>query len=452
MWGNRGSRGRRRLSAVVLTVLTVLGTGSWTTGAEPLTPSTPPGIEAWQADRARGERLPDPATASPAEVSGFFARATAARLGRLLDRHPGTLGNLDGAPVRLRYAANRKAIRAEALRELTRAEDRSLPDRTRRRAHERAGRYGELLLPGRQILAFDPRGRGQLVEVYGDLTAAARTAVVVPGSDIDLMSFDRAKDPYGTPSGMAKSLHGRMAAVAPSTPTAVIAWAGYTTPSGIGVDAATGRLAEAGAPRLSRLLSGLAATGAPAPAVFCHSYGSVVCGLTARQAQPGTLGDLVFVAAPGTRAGSATGLGTTSRVWAATAASDWIQHVAGLRILGLGHGADPSDPAYGARPVPTARVTSHTGYFAPGSDALAAFTDIALGRPPGGDVASARLSGGDVALGRPPGGGVASARLSGGDAVPAHPPGGDVAPARPPGGDAAPARPPGAGGNAPHPR
>ncbi|EFL26459.1 LOW QUALITY PROTEIN: putative secreted protein, partial [Streptomyces himastatinicus ATCC 53653] len=120
-------------------------------------------------------------------------------------------------------------------------------------------------------------------EVYGDLATARRTAVVVPGSDIDLANFDRTHDRYGTPAGMAKSLRAQLARDAPGTRTAVVAWVGYTTPVGVGPDAATSRLAKAGAPRLDRFLAGLAVTTAGTaeapPAVFCHSYGSVLCGV-----------------------------------------------------------------------------------------------------------------------------------------------------------------------------
>lgn len=137
-----------------------------------------------------------------------------------------------------------------------------------------------------------------MAEVYGDLAAAERTAVIVPGSDIDLSSFDRARDPYGTPAGMARSLRTRLAADAPQARTAVIAWAGYTTPVGIAPDATTGRLADAGAPRLARFLSGLAAVGAPAPAVLCHSYGSVVCGLAVPRLDGGGIADLVVFGSP----------------------------------------------------------------------------------------------------------------------------------------------------------
>jgi hypothetical protein len=143
--------------------------------------------------------------------------------------------------------------------------------------------------------------------------------------------------------------------------------------------AATGRLAEAGAPRLARFLSGLAAAGAPAPAVFCHSYGSVLCGLAVPRLDRGDLADLVVFASPGMRRDSVADLRTTARVWAARDASDWIGDIPNVELLGMGHGADPTAPGFGARHVSAARAEGHTGYLAPGTDSLRSFAAIALG-------------------------------------------------------------------------
>ncbi|QRX97274.1 alpha/beta hydrolase [Streptomyces noursei] len=361
--------GKRRLTGVIgLVLLSVVGTGGWVAGsAQQAVTGPPPGSAAWRADHSLGRALPDPAGAAPREVTAFFVRLDGVQREELAARHPLVVGNLDGAPLSLRYRANSLAIRAEEEKAERRGDGRS------------AARYAAFLRPGRRILAFDPRGRGQLAEVYGDLAAARRTAVVVPGSDIDLGSFERAEDPYGTPSGMARALRAKMAENTPGTPTAVIAWAGYTTPVGLGPDAATGRLAEAGAPRLNRLLAGLQALGRPAPSVFCHSYGSVVCGVAAPATAPGAVADLVFLGSPGTRADTAAGLRSTARVWAARDATDWIGDAPHTRLLDLGHGPDPTDPAYGARRVSADRARGHTGYFAPGTDSLANFADITLG-------------------------------------------------------------------------
>ncbi|NBE55662.1 alpha/beta hydrolase [Streptomyces boluensis] len=365
-------RGRRTLVAAALTAAVVAGSAGWAVGSEQTAVNSPvPGVSSWRADRDLGRPLPDPATASPARVAGFFAGLSPAQREALAARHPLVVGNLDGAPVGLRYEANSRALRGERDKQLVRAGDRSLPSQDRTAARARAGRYGQLLGHGRQILAFDPRGRGQVAEVYGDLAGAGHVSVIVPGSDIDLDTFDRTTDRYGTPAGMGRSLY-----AATGQRSAVIAWAGYTTPVGLGPDAATGRLAAAGAPRLARFAQGLVASGAPRPALFCHSYGSVVCGLAAADTPAA---DLVVAGSPGMRADRAADLGSTARVWAAKDPGDWIDNVPHVELLGLGHGTDPADPAFGARRVPSADADGHTGYFAPGTDSLRTFARIALG-------------------------------------------------------------------------
>ncbi|MFH9614683.1 alpha/beta hydrolase [Streptomyces pratensis] len=339
----------RTLAAVALATTVVAGTAGWASGTtQRAVTGPPPGSASWRADGVLGRELPDPGSATPSQVALFFRALSGTEQETLLERHPSVVGNLDGAPLELRYRANARALHA---------------------SHE--PRFRSLAAPGRQILAFDPRGRGQVAEVFGDLRSARHVSVVVPGSDIDAGTFDRRRDVYGTPAGMARSLYAETGAG-----NAVIAWAGYTTPVGLGLDAATGGLAEAGAERLARLTAGLAADGLPAPAVFCHSYGSVVCGLAASG-----LGatDLVVLGSPGMRADDVAGLHTGARVWAAKDDTDWIDDVPHVEVAGLGHGADPADEEFGARRVPAEDAEGHTGYFAPGTDSLRAFAAIAEG-------------------------------------------------------------------------
>lgn len=340
-------RYRRTLVAAALMATLVSSTAGWVSGtAQQPVAGPPPGTAAWRHDVSLGRPLPDPEAATPAQVGAFFGTLSATQQGELAERHPGVVGNLDGAPVRLRYRANALAIAKDA-------------------------RYQRLATGDRQIIAFDPRGRGTVAEVYGDLLTARHVSVVVPGSDIDARTYDRSKDPYGTPAGMATSLR-----TATNGRTAVVAWAGYTTPVGVGLDAATGELAEAGAARLARFTGGLAAAGTEAPALFCHSYGSVVCGLAASEV---AARDIVVLGSPGMRADSVGALRTDARVWAAKDPSDWISKVPNVEFLGLGHGADPAGKGFGARRVPARTAHGHTGYFAPGTDSLRAFAAIATG-------------------------------------------------------------------------
>ncbi|MFB7913238.1 alpha/beta hydrolase [Streptomyces sp. NPDC056061] len=363
--------------ALALATTVVTGTAGWASGtAQQALTGPPPGTAAWRADRIPGLELPDPERATPAQVHRFFAELTDARQQDLIARHPLVVGNLDGVPAGLRYRANALALKADRdprYTHLTEAEGGADPEAEAGIGTGAAEAGASSSGAGhRQILAFDPRGRGQVAEVFGDLHTARHVAVVVPGSDIDAGTFDRTNDVYGTPAGMAKALH---AETGPGT--AVIAWAGYTTPVGLGLDAATGSLAEAGADRLARFVAGLVADGLPAPTVFCHSYGSVVCGLAASRL---TATDLVVLGSPGMRADDVADLRTRARVWAAKDASDWIDNVPNIRVAGLGHGPDPAAPEFGARRVPAHDAHGHTGYFAPGTDSLRAFAAIAEGR------------------------------------------------------------------------
>ncbi|MFJ3098500.1 alpha/beta hydrolase [Streptomyces hydrogenans] len=319
----------RTLVTAVMVTAVVAGTAGWASGTaqEPVT-GPPAGTAEW---RAAG--LPDPARMDPAGVARFFAGLGPAERRRLVREHPTVVGNLDGAPLELRYAANSRTAE---------------------------GRY-----PGARVLAHDARGRGQTVLVYGDLATAERVAVVVPGSDVD--------------AGRMGSLTRKATALREATGgrTAVVAWAGYTTPVGVGLDAASGELAEAGAERLLRFAEGLRAAGvSPEPSVFCHSYGSVVCGLAAHRLKAK---DLVVFGSPGMRAENVAALRTDARVWAAKDPTDWIDRVPNVAVAGLGHGTDPTAPEFGARPVEAGDADGHDGYLAPGTSSLRAFAAIAEG-------------------------------------------------------------------------
>ncbi|MFI8345338.1 alpha/beta hydrolase [Streptomyces sp. NPDC085639] len=343
----------RTLATAALAVTVVGGSAGWASGdSQTAVTGPPPGTAAWRADTAAGRSLPDPATATPHEVAAFFAGLDDAARRDLVRSHPLVVGNLDGAPLPLRYEANRLAVTATS-----------------------EARYASLAAPDRQILAFDPRGRGQVAEVFGDLERARHVSVIVPGSDNDAATHDARRKPATGPAGMARALREATGGSTGGT-TAVVAWIGYTTPVGVGLDAADGRLARAGAARLARFTAGLDAVGAPDPVLFCHSYGSVVCGLAARHTDAT---DIVALGSPGMRAGTAAALHTGARVWAARGPSDWIADVPNVEFAGVGHGADPTSAAFGARRVPAADVQGHTGYFAPGTQSLAAFAAIAEG-------------------------------------------------------------------------
>ncbi|MER8047355.1 alpha/beta hydrolase [Streptomyces sp. NPDC094032] len=318
----------RTLVAAALAATVVAGTAGWASGSsqQPVT-GAPVGTDAW---RAAG--LPDPERMTSGQTAAYFRSLSPQRQRELAAAHPTVVGNLDGAPLALRYAANARSAGAR--------------------------------FAGQQVLAYDPRGRGQAVLVFGDLARAAHVAVIVPGSDIDA----------GNLGPLSRKADALLAATGGRT--AVVAWAGYTTPVGVGLDAATGDLAEAGAARLTRFTEGLTAVGAAEPSVFCHSYGSVVCGLAARGLKAK---DLVVLGSPGMRADNAAALGTSARVWAAKDPTDWIDRVPFVEVAGLGHGTDPTAPEFGARVIDAGDALGHDGYFAPGTTSLRTFAAITEG-------------------------------------------------------------------------
>lgn len=232
----------------------------------------------------------------------------------------------------------------------------------------------------RQFLGFDPAGDGTAVEVLGDLGAADHIAVLVPGVDTTLGNFDRGLGGVArrAPAVQARTLHRQLLEADPTASVAVVAWLGYDPPEGVGLAAIREQRARDGADRLVSFVAGVHAQ-RPGAAVTLvgHSYGAIVVGLAAPRLPQ--VHDLVALGAPGMGAARATDLGG-ARVWSALAPADWVRRIPQLRILDLGHGRRPSDPAFGARPLSTDGVDGHDYYLVPGSATLTALTSIVLGR------------------------------------------------------------------------
>lgn len=343
------ARTRRTVVTSLVAVALALGV---VPGLQPIRASvdttTIPGLTAWRAARHTGVRLPDLAAKAPGTVATFFASLPAGEARTLAGRFPAFVGNLDGVPPALRYAANQDTAGLAGLDDL-------------------------LGLRGRQLLAFDPRERGLAVEVFGDLATARRIAVLVPGAGSDLYHLDG-------PGGVAADAHALLAEARredPGTQLAVVAWAGYDTPAEPDAAAMQGSLARAGAGRLERFLAGLTTYTAAPISLFCHSYGSVVCGMTPL---PARVTDITVYGSPGVRAKSASDLSPTARVWAALAADDPIRWLPAVRLGDYGHGPSPVDPSFGARVVAATGARGHSGYFDQHSESLRNFVRIALGR------------------------------------------------------------------------
>ncbi|MFD8891424.1 alpha/beta hydrolase [Streptomyces sp. NPDC059558] len=358
-------------------VFIMLATTGWTAVHRPEggTPLRTAALGAWAKAHIDGRPVP-PANAPARTVARFFAGLDGAQQARLVDGYPLVVGNLDGVPPAVRYRANLKGLEQARRVDEARSRDVALTPADRATATRRSHRFASLAEPGRQILVFDPTGDGRVAEVFGDLARAERVSVIVPGVDTDLLTFERTQRRLTSPVGMAESLYEAQRTAEPDRRTAVIAWAGYTAPTGVGMDAATGRMAVDGAVLLKDLTTTL--PGDSSVALFCHSYGSVVCGVAAHEL-PRRVTDVVVAGSPGMRAENVAGLRTSARVWATRDEGDWIADVPHLEVGGLGHGADPVSPAFGARLLSSARARSHTGYFAPGTDSMDNFARIGTG-------------------------------------------------------------------------
>ncbi|GAB2583410.1 alpha/beta hydrolase family protein [Streptomyces capparidis] len=288
---------------------------------------------------------------------------------------PPRLPAVGPAALDARYDANRAYI-AEAARTAARH---GYPSRARA--------LRAMAAPGRRFLAFDARGDGRAVEVVGDLAAARRVAVLVPGVDTGLDTFDRHGTPYAAPGGGARALRDELRRQDPRAAVAVVAWLGYDTPGTFGPAALTTGRADDGARELRTFAASLhRAFPRARVSALCHSYGSVVCG---RAAHGLAAADIAVYGSPGLGVRRAADLRTRARVWAGRAGGDWVDAVPGVRVrlpgTTLGFGPDPVSPGFGARVFP-AGGGGHGDYLRPGSLPLRELAGIVLGRRggPGG--------------------------------------------------------------------
>lgn len=242
----------------------------------------------------------------------------------------------------------------------------------------RAAKLRTMAAAGAQFLAFDGRGKGRAVEVFGELETADRVAVLVPGSDTTLDTYQRFR-------AGAVALRQRLQAEHPRS--AVVAWLGYDTPGTVSTTVLTTGRADEAAAELAPFLDRLRDISGPGArlSLLCHSYGSVVC---ARTKTGPAVTDIALYGSPGTGAGSAGELPTRARVWAGRGGGDWIADVPHVRLGGFGFGTDPVDPAFGARAF-EAGAGGHSDYLKPGTESLGSLTAIVLGTATATAVATA---------------------------------------------------------------
>jgi hypothetical protein len=227
-------------------------------------------------------------------------------------------------------------------------------------------------LRAQHVLFFNPSGQGVAAMVIGNLATATRVAILVPGSDTTLATFFSRG--ASSPGGGALALAAEARSLEPGARLAIIAWLGYPAPAMLSPGVLTSGDAGLGAQALRPLVVALARHGDQV-ALLCHSYGSVVCGLAAPHL-PVT--DIAVFGSPGIDASSVSSLQTGARVWAGLESSDPIRFVPNIRLLGLGFGADPMSPGFGARIFATGDG-GHSGYLDPGTVSLRNLTYIALG-------------------------------------------------------------------------
>jgi pimeloyl-ACP methyl ester carboxylesterase len=296
-------------------------------------------------------RLPGVVTTSTAAVAGYFAQLPAARATALADQDPSAVGNLDGVPIALRYAAN--------------------------------ARVDGTAYAGRQILGFQPGSH--IIEVVGDLATARHIAILVPGVGTTVGNFERG---LGGVQRRAPAWHAEQLQAAAGPDTAVIAWLGYSPPSGIDRASIRSEDAQAGAGALVRFVDGLAPQCPKATiTIVGHSYGTVVLGYAAAHL-PDAVTDLVAIGSPGMDVSNVAGLHTTARFWAGSDPTDWTRKLPQIRILGAGHGKNPTSPGFGALPLDVGNADGHDGYFVPGTQSLASLAAVTNGTAAAAAVAA----------------------------------------------------------------
>jgi pimeloyl-ACP methyl ester carboxylesterase len=224
------------------------------------------------------------------------------------------------------------------------------------------------------LLTFDPRRDGRVVEVLGPVVTADHVAVLIPGMDNDISDYSELRK-------RAENIRIEMQEAAkPGESVAVIMWLGYDTPDlnvpRLVTEGARSGKAKAGARDLDADIAFLRRVNPAAHlTVVGHSYGTVVVG----QALRGGLDvdDAVVLGSPGMDVTDRKDLGSpTVKLWATRhRGRDYIP------LLPV-HGEDPAAPGFHAERFRSDGVKDHSDYFRVGSPALRNIALIAVGKQP----------------------------------------------------------------------
>lgn len=325
-------------------------------------------------------------------VKDYFATLTPEEQAALVVANPDLVGNLDGAPVNVRFAANRISIQKEYDQESQYLNGLAPNDPAYARTKARVDALRSFLNPRikkfvdpatnkvktvevpRQFLVFDahygstadpkasPFPDGRVAEVVGDLENADNVAFRVPGITNRLDNFN------GFSRGGYDLATDKNGFEQPDT--AVVSWLGYDTPEiGDSVDPAK---AEVGGRQLNAFRQGISVNLQPdaGTSIFAHSYGTLV---TSKALQNGltNIDNVTFMGSPG--------LGPNihsvadfnmpnTKFFAMRAPEDPVSYT-------QGHGDDPADFADITR-LGTNGAKGHSMYYDVGTGSLANMRSI----------------------------------------------------------------------------
>lgn len=319
-------------------------------------------------------------------VKDYFATLTPEQQAALAAVDPGLVGNLDGVPPNVRFAANRISIQKEYDAESAFLNGLACNDPAYKRTKDRVDTLRSFLNPRmktyvdpktnktisvevpRQFLVFDahfgstadakasPFPDGRVAEVVGDLENAKNVAFRVPGITNRLDNFNGFADGGYEIAADSKGME--------QSDTAVVSWLGYDTPEiGDSVDPAK---AVVGGSALNAFRQGISVNLKPDSKlnIFAHSYGTLV---TSKALQSGL-----------TNVDTVTFMGSPGLGWNINSVADF--HMPNTKFFAMrapgdpvsytqGHGHDPADFKDITR-LATDGATGHSAYYSKNMESL----------------------------------------------------------------------------------